>query len=345
MAGAEQPWMEPGGDADPASPQLPVPSSLRVVDEGNIAYWEGRCDGGSVSESEIDWMTSQRPLVLNEAQLERDYGQEEASQILEAVKDAKMPAEAAGALAWPGVGSRWRRFCAWWQHLPSEGRPGDARSTLAAFARAVGRVRTFRALALDRSGLDRIFAEDEIFPSGRLREGVDEEHLRDVIEKHGVAKVTVMRLYISNLSKIGGVDPSVSLHDDWQTTSLIASGYARSTKKVHLFELSVPAVESVGWTLLEVAQRAPQFLGDKYLDHERWFKFPSPAVPEGTWFDSTLQRTERYGLYSVPHLRNRLRRLYVFDSISELRGAVLPFVEHCCQCRANASVWSDKLWL
>ena len=34
-------------------------------------------------------------------------------------------------------------------------------------------------------------------------------------------------------------DPSISLHDDWQTTSVIASGYASSIKRVHLFEISV----------------------------------------------------------------------------------------------------------
>jgi hypothetical protein len=129
------------------------------------------------------------------------------------------------------------------------------------------------------------------------------------------------------MPKIGGADPSISLHDDWQTTSIIASGYASFSKKVYLFELSVPAVESVGWTLLDVARRAPEFLGPSYAGHKRWFKFPSPAIPEGTWFDSALQKTERYGLYSIPYLRNRLRCLYVFTSTQELRSAVTPFVD------------------
>jgi len=110
----------------------------------------------------------------------------------------------------------------------------------------VGRVRTYRAHSLDDAGLERIFQEDEIFPSGRLRPGIDAAHLRRVVEEHGVTKVAVVRLFISHMPKIGGVDPSISLHDDWQTTSIIASGYARSGKRVHLFELSVPAVESLG---------------------------------------------------------------------------------------------------
>merc|ERR1712039_1119837 len=67
-------------------------------------------------------------------------------------------------------------------------------------------------------------------------------------------------------------------------------------------------------------------LGPRYENHDRWFSFPSPAEPAGTWFDATLQRTERYGLYSVPHLRSRLLRLYVFDSNAELGRAVAPFV-------------------
>lgn len=247
---------------------------------------------------------------------------------MEAMKEAGMPATVAGALAWPGVGTRWRRFISWWLSLSEAERPRDAYAALSGFARAVGRVRTYRALALDSAGLERILQEDEIFPSGRLKQGVDAAHLRSVVEQHGVMKVAVVRLYISHMNKIGGMDPSISLHDDWQTTSLIASGYAQGNKRVHLFELSVPAVESLGWTLLEVARRSGPILGERYADHKRWFCFPSPATPtcSGTWFDATLQRTERYGLYSMPHLKNRLRRLYVFQSIDELGQAIAPFV-------------------
>eukprot|EP01050_Picozoa_sp_SAG11_P017222 SAG11_NODE_2458_length_3338_cov_4.659463_3_plen_70_part_00 len=50
------------------------------------------------------------------------------------------------------------------------------------------------------------------FPS-RLRQGIDAAHLRAVVEEHGVAKVAVMRLFISHMGKIGGIDPSISLHD------------------------------------------------------------------------------------------------------------------------------------
>jgi len=320
------PFAEPGGDADPANPQLHIPPSLKVLDKGNATYWEARGDGGDISEAEIDWMTRQRQLVFSLPQLVLDYGEAGASQIGEAVENAGIPRTVAGALAWPGVGTRWRRFIAWWRGLPQAERPMDAREALAGFARALGRVRTFRALALDGAGLQRILREDEIFPSGRLRSGVDAAYLRNIVETHGVAKIAVVRLFISHMPNLGGVDPSISLHDDWQTTSLIASGYASAGKRVHLFELSVPAIESLGWTLQEVAERSGPYLGPEYSKHEPWFCFPSPAASNGTWFDATLQRTERYGLFSVPHLRNRLRRLYMFDSVAELGRAVAPFV-------------------
>eukprot|EP00971_Amphidinium_carterae_P155467 3083149-Amphidinium_carterae.1 len=176
--------------------------------------------------------------------------------------------------------------------------------------------------------------ENEIFPSGRLKPGIDAQHLQTVVEEHGVEKVAVMRLYIAHIGKIGGVDPSISLHDDWQTTSIIASGYAKQNKKVHLFELSVPAVESLGWTLQEVAGRSAPHLGPRYGDHAQWFSFQSPAQPQGTWFDATLQRTERYGLYSVPNLRSRLLSLHMFSSLEEINTAVSPFVSEMARRKA-----------
>mmetsp|Transcript_65169 Transcript_65169/g.103231 ORF Transcript_65169/g.103231 Transcript_65169/m.103231 type:complete len:338 (-) Transcript_65169:121-1134(-) len=319
-------WNEPGGDPDPANPHLPLPATIKIVGEGNQAFWDKRSGGGDVSDAEIEWMAHQRQLVFSRPQLHRDYGEKIAATIVQSIETVGMPLEIAGALAWPGIGTRWKRFISWWQHLQEVDKPSDAYAALAAFARAVGRVRTYRALALDEDGLKRILQEDEIFPSGRLRPGVDAQHLRRVVEEHGVGKVAVVRLFIKHMPKIGGVDPSISLHDDWQTTSVIASGYATGSKRVHLFELSVPAIESLGWTLQEVACNYGSLLDPSYADHDPWFCFPSPAGPEGTWFDATLQRTERYGLYSIPHLRNRLRRLYEFRSVGAIREAVAPFL-------------------
>ena len=50
-----------------------------------------------------------------------------------------------------------------------------------------------------------------------------------------------------------------------------------------LFEVCVPVVESIGWTLNNVEKRAPGVLGMEVgsSGNGGWFKFPSPAHPAG----------------------------------------------------------------
>ena len=128
-----------------------------------------------------------------------------------------------------------------------------------AFANHLGRVSAYRALALDDEALDAILRTDNISPSGQLK--VSAEKLAKVVETHGVRKVMVARLYISQLKHLIGHDPSLSLHDDWQTMTIIASGYSGGdSKKVHLFKVSVPVVESLGWTLRDVSLQSIQVL-------------------------------------------------------------------------------------
>ena len=211
-------WREPGGEHDENDPKLPIPPETTVVCAGDGSLLRAAGPGvDAVSDVEIDWMAQQRELTLSEAQLTRDYGAHETVGILNALQDVGMPTSVAGALAWPGVATRWKRFCAWYKEQTILGKaPRTAKKALAGFARAVGRVRTYRALALDDAGLQRILhAEDQIFPSGMLVPGVDGQHLHGVVETYGVAKVAVCRLYISHMDQIGGVDPSLSLHDDW----------------------------------------------------------------------------------------------------------------------------------
>eukprot|EP00656_Telonema_subtile_P021246 TRINITY_DN2227_c0_g1_i1.p1 TRINITY_DN2227_c0_g1~~TRINITY_DN2227_c0_g1_i1.p1 ORF type:complete len:205 (-),score=46.84 TRINITY_DN2227_c0_g1_i1:106-720(-) len=189
----------------------------------------------------------------------------------------------------------------------------------------------YRALALTPKSLEDILAADNIFPSGALR--VSHEQLAGVLEEHGVTKVAVVRLYISHLQRMIGHDPSISLHDDWQTTTSIASGYASFSncvaedKPVYLFEVSAPVVESLGWKLIDVAHRSGPILGERYGNHDKWFCFGSPASEDGIWFDATLQSTERYGFYGLPYLSKRLSRLFVFNSMQEIREAVAPWVQ------------------
>ena len=85
-------------------------------------------------------------------------------------------------------------------------------------------------------------------------------------------------------------------------------------------------MESTGWTLAQVARHAPQVLGPSYADHEPWFGFSAPCCQDKVWFDATVQRTERYGLWAVPFLRERLLSVHVFHSLAAISTAVSPFV-------------------
>ena len=308
-----------------ADPEFPVPDTVAQLPlSGELTA------ASSVCEEEFAWMEAQRPLTANLSSLTVDYGGAEAEAITAAFTDAGLQ-HLLGALAWPGVGTRWREFLAWCQGCDGSP-PATPQAGLRGFGRFLGRVVTYRALAIDAAALQRILSADCIFPSGQLRVG--SETLSRVVDEKGVLTVCVARLFIAHLRKLLGHDPSISLHDDWQTTSLIASGYASCDKldpsrsrKVHLFEVSCPKVESIGWTLDEVALRADEVLPSQKAGHEPWFCFPAPASQRGVWFDGRLQRTERYGLYGVPFLSQRLRRLFVFESVEEVGEAIAPFAE------------------
>ena len=204
-----------------------------------------------IEEEEIRWMMSRRSLdkdLVNERSLAHDYNAQEAKAMLKAFANLQI-SHLIGLLRWPGIGTRWRQFVKWIESL--EGRETmSMEEAFSGFARFLGRVTTYRALSLDSAGLQRIFSANEIFPRGQL--DVDAAKLAEVIEEHGVVKVVVARLYIAHLKRLIGHDPSVSLHDDWQTTSCIASGYVDPAKQVYLFEVSVPVVESLGLRLSEV---------------------------------------------------------------------------------------------
>mmetsp|Transcript_34980 Transcript_34980/g.80549 ORF Transcript_34980/g.80549 Transcript_34980/m.80549 type:complete len:330 (+) Transcript_34980:44-1033(+) len=295
------------------------------------SLWPGT-EGGSckaeVTREEIGWMLARRPLLpVTQESLAHDYNAEEARKMVQAFTDAGM-SHLLPVLRWPGVGTRWREFVRW-EGAKAAATPEHA---LGGFACALGRVTTYRALSLDAAGLQRILEAKEIFPRGQL--DVSPEKLGEIIEVHGVAKVVVARLYIAHLKRLIGHDPSISLHDDWQTTSCIASGYTSPDKAIYLFEISVPIVESLGLRLNEVEVNAAPILGPRYgPSTEGWFCFEAPAFPDGVHFDRTIQRTERYGLYSVPFLHQRLRRLWKFPSASAVGRAIAPFAQRQAEMR------------
>lgn len=314
-----------------ADPEFAVPTSVSKQQREILEDAGGA--SGDVSEEEFQWMEARRPLKATLNSLTLDYGPEGASEMQRDFESAGL-SHLLGTLNWPGVGTRWRSFLDWCiKGFTAKGEmPPSPEAALRGYGRSLGRVKTYRALAIDDEALMRIFTADCIFPSGQLRVGSEE--LERVVNAKGVQTVCVARLFISHLKRLLGNDPSISLHDDWQTTSLIASGYARyskldpsSSRKVHLFELSCPKVESIGWTLQEVALRRGCVLEDCDGDPDPWFQFPAPAVPEGIWFDGRFQRTERYGLYGVPFLAARLSQLYVFDSLQEIGEVVMPFAK------------------
>uniref|UniRef100_A0A0G4GW81 Uncharacterized protein n=1 Tax=Chromera velia CCMP2878 TaxID=1169474 RepID=A0A0G4GW81_9ALVE len=317
---------------------LPVPDWVPIVLRGEAHPVKEEGKNGTISDSELGWCFQRRPLITVDVQtLTHDYGATDAEQMMKAV--SSVSPRYTPLLRWSGIGTRWHLFSEFlggpggeWAvrsgtHPPPEP-PEDPLlfEAFVAFARHLGRVTTYRALALDDRGLAAILEKGQIGPTGECLKGRTPEELNGIVHLHGVAKVLVCRLYIAHLERILGADPSISLHDDWQTTSVIASGYLSESKSVYLFGLSVPVIESCGWTLERVSAEAPEFLGDRYKGHEPWFRFCAPAAPEGVWFDSTLQRTERYGLYTVPHLKARLQNIWRFSSLEELACAVKPFI-------------------
>ena len=62
------------------------------------------------------------------------------------------------------------------------------------------------------------------------------------------------------------------------------------------------------------------------------------------WFDGRLQRTERYALYGIPFLRERLSRVIIFNSQEETMSALLPFAEYQAEqhARDTAAVADDR---
>ena len=68
-----------------------------------------------------------------------------------------------------------------------------ASTTLRGFGRSLGRVVSYRALALDDAALTGILKEDCIFPSGQLQ--VSADTLAGIVDTHGVQAVCVCRLF------------------------------------------------------------------------------------------------------------------------------------------------------
>ena len=206
----------------------------------------------------------------------------------------------------PGIGTRFRQF----HEFLSQFKDQDLQqlSNLDAFVRFanyLGRVTSYRALALTSEQYDTLVKQDSIYPTGRLK--TDKATVESMVSTHGVWKICHARLYIG--MRMVRYDPSLSLHDNPETATCIASGYSDDDRKVHLMELDVPLIEVLGYSVSEVS----------FDPTRRWFEF------EQIWFDAFDHATERYTLFEIPFLSKRLKHLRIFDNDDEIAEFLEPF--------------------
>jgi len=260
-----------------------------------------------LTDSEVEWMVSQRPLIHSEKQLAVDYGEQEAKTMIKQFEEAKLK-KFLPCLAWPGLATRWKQFLAWLIQIDEQKRSSfSEKEALKQFGIHLGRVVSYRALAITDEQYGSIVSQNAIVPSGRLK--TDAKILRDLVNRVGVKHVCYARLYIG--LGLLPFDPSLSLHDDGETAVCIASGYMKlPTKRVHLMKLSVPLVEVLGYTVAEVQDPENAAV---------WFEH------RGIWFDSRLERTERYTLYEIPWYKERLLELKIFNSKQEIVAYLQSF--------------------
>jgi hypothetical protein len=274
----------------------------------------GKVESAMIHTKEVQWMLRQRPLVHDPEQLRVDYG-EEASHMLAAFREKKR-GPLLPLLAWPGIATRWRSFHGWLD--TTNDATTDLASVFAAFAQYLGRLTSFRALALTEKEYSAIQQLDSIPPSGRLK--TDATTLANYVRKEGIRKILYTRM-----CRIGAFpyDPSLSLHDHPETAVCIAEGYMLPPERlIYRMELDVPMIEVVGWRMCDVD------------GSEHWFEH------RGIWFDTTNPRTERFMLYEIPWFSLRCRSVRVFASHEEVQDYLRPFGQEQDRQRQSSMVKS-----
>lgn len=210
----------------------------------------------------------------------------------------------------PGIGTRYKEFYNFLLSINCDKlEEMSGREAFEVFGQHLGRIRTFRALALTPPEYEKIVNDDSIFPTGRLK--TDKETVESMVEQHGIWKICHARLYIGQ--RMVKYDPSLSLHDHSETTTCIASHYTdyETNRKVHLMELSIPKIEVLGYFVRDVS----------YDRNSQWFYYGK------IWFDSFEESTERYTLYEIPFLSQRMLSLRIFESTEEIKQYLQPFRE------------------
>ncbi len=264
-----------------------------------------------VREDEIGWILRQCPLVHDPTQLRIDYP-EEADSISAGFRERGLE-RFLPLLAWPGVATRWRLFLDWLD--ASRHAPGELPDVLTGFARRLGRLTSYRALALTSTEFETFWKADSLLPTGRLH--ADAATLRKFLQIQGVR--SVIRARVDGPGSLP-LDPSLSLHDHPETAVCVAAGRLEPPDRVvYRLELDLPAIETLGWRLCDVTGRA------------EWFRF------RDIWFDGADPRTERFMLLEIPRLGRRCRSVRTFETPEEIGEYLRPFAEEQERRRALAS--------
>eukprot|EP01083_Nonionella_stella_P095538 268238_1 len=319
-----------------------VPKS-ELNQQAEIDFNDKTNDKSVIKPCELEWMISHQPLNYNPKQIQIDLGEEEAVLLFNAINTFTamykntFNKDIFGALAWNGVVSRWRLFMAFLETQFTSANaeekkesntipPADAQEALLKFGESLGRVVSYRALALTKEQYDSIVFLNEIVPTGQLRASLKE--MQEIVNTHGITRITVARLYISHLSEWIGLDPSLSLHDDCETALCISQTYMSEAAKkyVYLFEMDVPKVMCIGWKVVDVQRKRylvdgkrPKASRQTAKQKDRWFGH------NGVWFDANQERTERQLLYCIPFLKQRCNKIEIFRTEKELLKRIEPF--------------------
>ena len=325
-----------------------------------------------IKNCELEWMIQQKPLIFDKKQCIIDLGQDDANKLFQLIDefDSKYKdqynKDIFGALAWNGVISRYETFIKFLNQRYSNGSNDDneekkndenndannsssgplkdAKDALLQFGNALGRIISYRALALTQPEFESIKFLNEIVPTGQLRASLKE--MKDIINTHGITRICVARLYISHLSEWIGLDPSLSLHDDYETALTISQTYMNEQQKkfVYLFEMNIPIIMSIGWKVVDV-QNKIGLVDKRFADRknrkkgkqsDRWFDH------KGVWFDAYDERTERQLLYAIPFFKQRCQKITVFETKQELLERIEPFKKQQLEKKLKTDQENDE---
>jgi len=99
-------------------------------------------------------------------------------------------------------------------------------------------------------------------------------------------------------------------------------------RKIHLFEISIPKIEVLGFKVGDVQDKSKE---------NRWFNH------RGIWFDAEDERTERYTLYEIPFLSSRCKNIRIFNSKEEVKSFLKPY--EIIQLQKNRLRWNIQIYL